>query len=115
VENIQKPLWKSQTIKGPLAGFRRSPGRPPKVAPVRVATIPDPGSGLSAYNALLHPQFDAGGQMLLGAQLTVSGSAQGVSAEDFARIAQDAKNACPVSKALTGTDITLEVGSAGNG
>jgi hypothetical protein len=44
VENIQTPLWKSQTIKGPLAGFRRSPGRPPKVAPLRVggAAVPAP-------------------------------------------------------------------------
>ncbi|MGO9082350.1 MAG: OsmC family peroxiredoxin [Streptosporangiaceae bacterium] len=51
----------------------------------------------------------AGGFRISGITLTVSGSADGVSAEDFARIAQDAKNTCPVSKALTGTDITLEV------
>ena len=30
-------------------------------------------------------------------------------AEDFAKIAQEAKNGCPVSKALAGTDITLQV------
>lgn len=36
MENIQKPLWKSQTIYGSLSGVRRSPGRPPKVAPARV-------------------------------------------------------------------------------
>ncbi len=36
MESIQKPSWKSQTVNGPLAGFRRSPGRPPKVAPSRV-------------------------------------------------------------------------------
>ena len=57
----------------------------------------------------------AGGFRISDIKLTVSGSAQGVSAEDFARIAQDAKTACPVSKALTGTDITVEVGSTGNG
>jgi lipoyl-dependent peroxiredoxin len=51
----------------------------------------------------------AGGFRISGIKLTVGGSAQGVSAEDFAKIAADAKAACPVSKALTGTTITLEV------
>lgn len=51
----------------------------------------------------------AGGFRITGIELMVSGSADGVSAEDFARIAADAKAACPVSKALTGTDITLDV------
>jgi lipoyl-dependent peroxiredoxin len=52
----------------------------------------------------------AGGFRITGIALTVGGSAQGVSPEDFAKIAQDAKNACPVSKALAGTDISLTVG-----
>jgi lipoyl-dependent peroxiredoxin len=51
----------------------------------------------------------AGGFRISGIALTVSGSANGVSAEDFGKIAQEAKNACPVSKALAGTTITLEV------
>jgi osmotically inducible protein OsmC len=51
----------------------------------------------------------AGGFRISGISLTVSGSARGVGAEDFARIAQEAKATCPVSKALTGTDITLAV------
>ena len=34
MENIQKPLWKSQTIYGSSAALPRSPGRPPKVAPL---------------------------------------------------------------------------------
>jgi len=51
----------------------------------------------------------AGGFRISGITLTVSGSAQGVSAEEFAKIAQDAKSGCPVSKALTGTDISLQV------
>ena len=51
----------------------------------------------------------AGGFRITGIVLTVSGSAQGVSAEQFAKIAQDAKSACPVSKALGGTDISLQV------
>ncbi len=51
----------------------------------------------------------AGGFRIGGIQLTVSGTADGISPEQFAQIAQDAKNGCPVSKALTGTDITLDV------
>jgi osmotically inducible protein OsmC len=51
----------------------------------------------------------AGGFRITGIKLTVRGSAHGVSAEDFGRIASEAKSACPVSKALTGTNITLEV------
>jgi lipoyl-dependent peroxiredoxin len=51
----------------------------------------------------------AGGFRISGIALTVRGAAQGVSAEEFAKIAQEAKNSCPVSKALAGTDITLQV------
>jgi osmotically inducible protein OsmC len=51
----------------------------------------------------------AGGFRITGITLTVRGSAQGVSPEEFAKIAQEAKNACPVSKALAGTEITLRV------
>jgi len=52
----------------------------------------------------------AGGFLISGIALTVSGSAEGVGAEDFARIAGEAKTACPVSKALAATPITLTVG-----
>lgn len=51
----------------------------------------------------------AGGFRITGIKLTVRGSAEGVTAEKFAEIAEQAKNACPVSKALAGTDISLEV------
>jgi len=52
----------------------------------------------------------AGGFRITGIVLNVSGSADGVSAEDFARIAEEAKSACPVSKALAATDISMTVG-----
>jgi osmotically inducible protein OsmC len=52
----------------------------------------------------------AGGFRISGIKLNVSGSADGISSDQFAKIAQDAKSGCPVSKALTGTDITLVVG-----
>jgi lipoyl-dependent peroxiredoxin len=53
----------------------------------------------------------AGGFRISGIALKVSGSADGVTPEEFAKIAQDAKNTCPVSKALAGTTITLDVAS----
>jgi len=51
----------------------------------------------------------AGGFRITGSKLTVRGSADGVTAEKFAEVAEQAKNACPVSKALAGTDVSLEV------
>lgn len=33
---------------------------------VQMATLPDPGTGEAAYNALAHPEFDGGGQLLIG-------------------------------------------------
>lgn len=51
----------------------------------------------------------AGGFRISGITLTVRGSAQGIAAEEFAKIAQEAKSTCPVSKALAGTDISLTV------
>jgi len=38
----------------------------------------------------------------------VRASIPGISAEDFAAAAEDAKKNCPVSQALTGTTITLD-------
>jgi lipoyl-dependent peroxiredoxin len=60
------------------------------------------------FSALLGAD-PAGGFRISGIVLTVSGSAQGVSSADFAKIAAEAKAACPVSKALAGTTITLDV------
>jgi osmotically inducible protein OsmC len=40
--------------------------------------------------------------------LTVRGSASGVDNAEFDKLAQTAKESCPVSKALTGTTITLD-------
>ena len=69
------------------------------------------GSGQSldvAADVRLGPD-PAGGFRIAGITLTVSGSADGISDEDFARIAQEAKSTCPVSKALAGTSIALAV------
>jgi osmotically inducible protein OsmC len=50
----------------------------------------------------------AGGFRLTGIQLTVRGEVEGLDAAQFAKAAEDAKAGCPVSKALTGVDITLD-------
>jgi hypothetical protein len=42
----------------------------------------------------------------------VRGSAEGIDPQAFAKIAADAKDSCPVSKALTGTEIALDVDAA---
>jgi lipoyl-dependent peroxiredoxin len=51
----------------------------------------------------------AGGFRISGIKLTVRGTAGGITPEQFAAIAADAKKSCPVSKALAATDITLDV------
>src|ERR1700733_8702678 len=50
----------------------------------------------------------AGGFRLTGITLTVRGEVEGLDAAQFAKAAEDAKAGCPVSKALTGVDITLD-------
>jgi osmotically inducible protein OsmC len=70
----------------------------------------DPSLEVSA-DVTLGPD-PAGGFRIRGIALTVSGSSAGVTPEDFARLAGEAKSACPVSKALTGTEISLAVNPA---
>ena len=50
----------------------------------------------------------AGGFRLTGIALKVTGEVDGMDEAGFAAAAQTAKAGCPVSKALTGVDITLE-------
>ncbi|MFB4308083.1 OsmC family protein [Actinomadura sp. GTD37] len=48
------------------------------------------------------------GEGITGIHLTVRASVPGLSAADFEKAARDAKENCPVSKALAGTTITLD-------
>jgi len=50
----------------------------------------------------------AGGFRLTGITLTVRGEVDGLDAAGFEKAAQTAKVGCPVSKALTGVEITLD-------
>ena len=54
----------------------------------------------------------AGGFRLTGIKLTVRGQVEGLDADGFAKAAQNAKETCPVSKALTGVNITLDAALA---
>jgi osmotically inducible protein OsmC len=54
----------------------------------------------------------AGGFAITGIKLTVVGEVDGLDAAGFEAAAQKAKAGCPVSKALTGTTITLEASLA---
>ena len=52
------------------------------------------------------------GEGITGIVITVVGKVPGISAEEFQAAAEGAKANCPVSKALTGTTITLEASLA---
>jgi osmotically inducible protein OsmC len=56
----------------------------------------------------LGPDKDKGGFRLTGIALKVRAELEGLDAAGFERAAQSAKAGCPVSKALTGVEITLD-------
>ena len=55
----------------------------------------------------------AGGVRITGVHLTVRGEVEGVDEAGFADCAERAKANCPVSKALTGVEITLDAALEG--
>jgi osmotically inducible protein OsmC len=65
-------------------------GTPPQSVDTKADVTFQPGTGIT------------------GIHLTVRAAVPGISAEDFAAAATDAKANCPVSAALTGTTITLD-------
>jgi osmotically inducible protein OsmC len=75
------------------AGIARAGGTPQALDVTAEVTLgPDP----------------AGGFKLTGIKLTVRGEVDGLDAGAFAAAAAEAKAGCPVSKALTGVEITLD-------
>ena len=60
----------------------------------------------------LGPDQANGGFQITGIALKVVGEVEGLDAAGFEKAAQDAKAGCPVSKALTGVDITLDASLA---
>ena len=69
-------------------------GTPPESLQVTAAVTFEPGVGIT------------------GSHLLVSAKVPNITEEDFQRIAEGARGNCPVSKALTGIDITLEASLA---
>src|SRR3954451_19671051 len=59
-----------------------------------------------AAGVTLGPDQQNGGLRPTGIRLTVRGEVEGLDAAGFEKAAQEAKAGCPVSKALTGVDIT---------
>lgn len=71
-----------------------SNGTPPESLQVTAAVTFDPAAGIT------------------GSHLLVSAKVADLSEEDFQRLAQEAKEGCPVSRALAGIPITLEASLA---
>lgn len=68
-----------------------------QIAPTRIHTT-----------AAVHLEPQAGGFSIPRIELTTRATVPGVTAEQFAALAADAKVNCPVSKALAGVEITLD-------
>jgi osmotically inducible protein OsmC len=77
-----------------LSGALAKAGTPPTALDVTAEVTFQPGEGIT------------------GIHLTVVGTVEGVSAEEFQSAAEGAKTNCPVSQALTGTTITLDASLA---
>jgi osmotically inducible protein OsmC len=80
----------SMAFANELAKF----GTPPESLQVTAAVTFQPGEGVT------------------GSHLLVSAKVPNISEQDFERIAEDAKQNCPISKALAGVPITLEASLA---
>ena len=72
-----------------------------------------PPADLSTTAKVRLEQLDTGFAITNIALRTV-GEVPGVDGDTFARLAQQAKDTCPVSRALAGTEITLEATLAGD-
>lgn len=73
----------------------------------------DPESLEVSADVSLGPDKDAGGFKLTGIILKVRGEVSGLDEDGFRQAAQAAKEGCPVSKALTGVEITLDAALEG--
>jgi lipoyl-dependent peroxiredoxin len=65
------------------------------------------GTPATSIETTAHATFQPG-EGITGVRLEVVGSVPGLTAEQFVEAAEKAKTACPVSKALGGTTITLD-------
>jgi len=61
----------------------------------------------TSLNTKAHVSFQPG-EGITGVRLEVIGDVPGISEDEFKQAAEDARQNCPVSQALKGTDITLD-------
>ncbi len=73
--------------------------------------LADAGSPAQALDTTAEVEFTPG-TGITGIVLTVRGQVDGMSEEEFVKLAEAAKSGCPVSQALTGTTITLDASLA---
>ncbi|HYU86263.1 MAG TPA: OsmC family protein [Kribbellaceae bacterium] len=66
------------------------------------------GTPPESLDTTAHVTFQPG-EGITGIKLEVVGKVPGLTAEQFAEAAENAKKNCPVSQALTGTTITLDI------
>ena len=66
------------------------------------------GTPPTAMDTSAKVSFNAGEGGITGIALTVTAQVPGIEDADFQRLAEEAKQTCPVSKALAGVEITLE-------
>jgi osmotically inducible protein OsmC len=77
-----------------LSNALTNAGSPPESIDTKADVTFQPGTGIT------------------GIHLTTNAKVPGLTAEQFSRYAEDAKANCPVSKALTGTTVTLDASLA---
>jgi osmotically inducible protein OsmC len=67
-----------------------------------------PAEKLDAKAEVTVQEASGGGFEIVRSAITLVGTVPGISEETFVRIAREAKEVCPVSKALGAIDVTLE-------
>jgi len=78
------------------------------VSDVDVELVPGGTSQVTVRADVTLRPDPAGGLRISSSKITVRGTADGVDNDAFVKAAEAAKVGCPVSKALTGTEITLD-------
>ncbi len=73
--------------------------------------LADAGSPPQALDTSAEVSFTPG-KGITGIHLSVRGQVEGMSEEEFVKLAEAAKEGCPVSQALRATDITLDAALA---
>ena len=76
------------------------------------AQLADNGTPSTSVDTRAEVTFDPTAPAITGIALTVTAVVPGISAEDFARIAEATKGGCPVSAALASVPITLDASLA---